>query len=376
MFLSSGARSLIGVVLAITAVTGCGSRSAPLWPGSKYTEADRSIAILRALAYIDRSADKPENFADYGTDFLYCFYSIAASARDPELSAAAYRIGDRAATRWVKSHATVPANANADDVADLVFGWLAASGLGQDDGRIRLQLREAAARFTPIDYLLFDPAKEPPPSDIPEMCPHDSVWNPRGATVCKKCGRALKMRSKYDVWLDALITTYTGDRYGIQLGAPYGEVLQWMPAMRPYRDRNQASNALFIDTVYSLTHVVYTLNDYGQHLLPRDLLPQEYSFLKRNLREAVALHDPETMGEFLDSLKSFGLTTSDEVIRTGMSYLLRAQRPDGTWSAPNQKDPYTLYHSAWTGIDGLKDCRWQGEGLSFPELRPVLERMR
>lgn len=308
--------------------------------------------MLRALAYIDQSASKPANFAVYGTDYLYCFYSIAASARDPELIAAAERIGRRVAKRWAASHAVVTAGANADDVADLAFGWLAASQLGQDDGRIKPELRKAAARFTAIDYLLFDPAKEPPASDIPEMCPHDSVWNPRGATVCKKCGRTLKMRSKYDVWLDALITTYTGDRYGIQLGAPYREVLQWMPSMRPYRDRNQTNQAVFYDTIYALTHVVYTLNDYGQHLLPRDLLPQEYSYLRRNLGEAIALQDPETMGEFLDSLKSFGLNTSDDVIQSGMSYLLSTQRPDGTWSASSEKDPYTLYHSAWTGIDG------------------------
>jgi hypothetical protein len=362
--------------LALVALTGCYSaRNPPLWPGSKYTEADRSRALLRALAYIGHSADQPANFADYGTDFLYCFYSIAVSARDPELSAAADRLARQAAARWAKLHAAVPRQASADDVADLVFGWLAASQLGQDDHRIKPELRQAAARFTAVDYLLFDPAKEPPPSDIPEKCPHDSVSNPRGAKVCRKCGRSLTMRSKYDVWEDALITTYTGDRYGIQLGTTYRDAIQWMGSMRPYLDRGQTSEGMFYDIVYALTHVVYTLNDYGRYLLPRDLLPQEYSYLRRNLPEAIALRDPETMGEFLDSLKSFGLTTSDEVIQTGMNYLLSTQRPDGTWSAPGEKDVYTLYHSAWTGIDGLKDCRWQGQGLNFPELRPLLEKM-
>ena len=106
------------------------------------------------------------------------------------------------------------------------------------------------------------------------------------------------------------------------------------------------------------------------------LLPQEFTYLKENLGEAIALHDPETMGEFLDTLKSFGLNGSDEVIRTGITYLLDTQRADGTWSDPKEKDPYTLYHSAWTAIDGLKDCRWQGEGLSFPQVRPLLDSMR
>jgi hypothetical protein len=253
---------------------------------------------------------------------------------------------------------------------------MAASHLGQDDSRIKPELRRAAARFTAVDYLLFDPSKEPPPPDIPEMCPHDSVWNARGVTVCKKCGRALKMRSKYDIWLDALINTYMGDRYGIQLGAPYRDVLQWIPSMRPYRDRNETSYPVFVDTVYSITHVVYTLNDYGLHLLPADLLFEEYSYLRRNLKAAVALRDPEIMSEFLDSLKSFGLNTSDQAIRSGVTYLLSTQRPDGTWGRSGEKDAYTLYHSAWTGIDGLKDSLWSDDGLSFPELRPLLDRIR
>jgi hypothetical protein len=290
------------------------------------------------------------------------------------LQAAARRSGIKSAARWAQVYRTIPENADADEIADLVFGWLAASKLGQNDARIKPELAQAASRFGAIDYLLFDPAKEPPPGDIPDMCPRDSTWNPRGAVYCRKCGRPLKIRSKYDIWIDALITTYTGDRYGVPLGASYRDVFDGCRRCAPYLDSNQTSHRFFIDTVYSLTHVVYTLNDYGTYVLPRDLLPNEFSYLKRNLPEAIALDDAETTGEFLDSLKSFGLSTSDATIRTGISYLLDHQRTDGTWTSAT--DVYTLYHSAWTGIDGLKDCRWHGEGLSFPELRPLLEQLR
>ncbi len=332
--------------------------------------------MLRALDYIDRSARVPKNFAAQASDYTYCFYSIAATARDPELRAAAARLAPIYAKRWAETAATVPPNATSDDVADMIFGWLPASLLGESDARIKPELARAAARFTAIDFLLFDPTKEPPPSNIPEDCHYDSANNPRGATICRKCGRPLKMRSKYDVWTDALIATYTGDRYGIHLGASYRDVLQWMPAMRPYPKPSENNSETFKYTLYALTHVVYTLNDYGNYLLPRDLLPQEFAYLRENLGEAIALHDPETMGEFLDTLKSFGLNESDEIIRTGMTYLLDTQRADGTWSDPEEKDPYALYHSAWTAIDGLKDVEWRGEGLSFPELRPLLDSMR
>jgi len=367
----------ITAVLAVFTLAGCNSPAdAPLWPGAKYTEGDRSKALMRALRYIDRSASDPKNFAAQGSDYLYCFYSIANTTRDSALLTKAEQFGHEYAQRWTKAHCSIPADASADDVVELVYGWLSASLLGQSDARIKPELRRAAERYIAIDYLLFDPTKEPPPSDIPTACSYDSVWNRRGSTVCKQCGRALQMRSKYDIWLDALVVTYWGDRYGIRLGASYRDVLQWMPAMRPYLDRGQTSESNFKDTIYALTHLVYTLNDYEQYRIPRELLPAEYSFMKRNLKEAIALQDPETMGEFLDTLKRFGLTTSDEVIRTGMTYLLATQRPNGTWSDLNEKDPYTLYHSAWTAIDGLMDYRWQGERLSFPELRPLLERIR
>jgi hypothetical protein len=358
-------------------MAGCGPRAdAPLWPGSRYTEGDRSRAMLRALDYIAQSSRNPENFAASGGDYMYCFYELADTASDSRLRRAALVLGLESAKKWTKAHAALPAGANADVVYTYVSGWLTASQLGMNDDRIKPSFKLAAKRFRPVDYLLFDPAHEPPPSDIPENCRYDNTYNPRGSKVCRKCGRPLVMRSKYDVWLDALIATYTGERYGVRLGSPYQDVLQWMPTMRPYLDRSQTSYPVFIDTLYSLTHLVYTLNDYNHYLLPRELLPSEFAYLRRNMPEAIALKDPETVGEFLDSLKSFGMNTSDPEIRTGIAYLLETQRPDGTWSPADEKDSYTLYHSAWTAIDGLRDYRWKGEGLSFPEVRPLLEKMR
>jgi len=96
-------------------------------------------------------------------------------------------------------------------------------------------------------------------------------------------------------------------------------------------------------------------------------LPDEYAFLKNNLRQAIKDGDPETMGEFLDTLKAFGMTERDPLIQEGMAFVLARQHADGSWGERDGKDPYTPYHSTWTAINGLMEYGWAGEGTSFPE---------
>ncbi len=85
---------------------------------------------------------------------------------------------------------------------------------------------------------------------------------------------------------------------------------------------------------------------------------EEFEHLNANLRQAITEQDPETMGEYLDSLRSFGLTLRDPLVRTGFEYLLSAQNDDGSWGDTKDPDPYGRYHPTWTAIDGLRDYRW------------------
>ena len=83
------------------------------------------------------------------------------------------------------------------------------------------------------------------------------------------------MRTRYDVWYDALVTAHTGDHYGVTLGAHYMDVLKWLPVLSPYGVRGRGTDPEFIDAVYSVTHVVYTLNNYWTYRLDPRLLPRE-----------------------------------------------------------------------------------------------------
>jgi hypothetical protein len=331
--------------------------AAPLWTGSPYTQADRDKAVRRGLHFIYSIAQNPTYFAEYGHDLLWCLYSISVTSADPGLRQMAASMGRERAREWRLVNPSLPPGADANEVATLAFGSDVADRLGARDSLLKQQLRLAAARFTAVDFLLFDPAHEPPPANVPDACSQCGADNVRGAQKCHKCGAALTMRSRYDVWYDALITTYTGDRYGVTLGAPYSEVIQWLPSMRPYCERRGDPD--FYDTVYAITHVVYTLNDYSVFRLRPDCLRPEFEFLKANLHEAAVMKDPETMGEFLDTLRSFGLTTADPEVRMGVEFILSTQNADGSWGDPKDPEVYNRYHATWTAVDGLREYRFQ-----------------
>ena len=327
--------------------------SRPLWPGSRFTEADRERAVTRGLRFIYQTALDESNFVEYGSDYLWCFYTVSASVGDARTRREARRMGVERARHWRRTHRELPFGADAQTISDFTFGHDAAASLGLPDPKLASELRRAAARFGARDFLHFDPAREPPPSDVPEECRFDHTPNERGAKTCRRCGRGLRMRTRQDVWYDALITAYTGERAGVRLGARYGEVFRWLPALRPYRAPRGPDDAEFYDTAYALTHVVYTLNDYGQHSLSPRWLPREFEFLRANLREAVRLRDADMLGEFVDSLRAFGLTERDPEIREGVEYLLANQNADGSWGATDERDIYLRYHPTWGGVAAL-----------------------
>ena len=338
----------------------------------KLTERER--AIRSGLEFLYEMACDDECFALYGHDLLNCFYFIYATSSDPSLRRAARRMGRERAHLWQREHSTLPRTADAGIVSEYVHATYAAERLGFPDHALKAQLRAAAKRLTALDYFWFDPVNESPPGNVTEPC-RCGTFNERGRKTCRDCRRRLVVINRYRLWYDALIAAYNCERVGVSVGASYREVLKWLPAMRPFRGREGGDNPDFYDCLYAVTHVVYTLNDYSLYRLSPRWLPQEYAFLKTNLGEAIATEDPDMMGEFLDSLKAFGLKDTHPLIRTGMDFLLSRQNPDGSWGDMDEADIYHRYHPTWTAIDGLREYAWRGERLSFPRLMPMLQAM-
>lgn len=289
---------------------------APLWTNSRLTELDRDRSVLRGIEFIYASASMPKQFEAFGHDFLWCFYSLSASASDPELKKRALRMGQERAKEWRKANSHVPLNADADAIANLAFGSLSADLLDIRDAGLKTELRTAASLHKPEEYFQFNPILEPPPNDIPIECVNCKSGNPRGSKICRKCAAELRMTDPYDILSDALITAYIGNRYGVILGGSYEDVAQWIPKMRPYPRHGKNDLRPTYSADYAVTYIVYTLNDYTLYKPRPEWLPQEYEYLKTNLKANIAMNDPETLGDRLSfHLRGASVSARSEIIR-------------------------------------------------------------
>jgi hypothetical protein len=335
---------------------------------------DRATAINRGMDYLYRLANTTEGFEGYGSLLICCFALVGATSRDRRLTQTAKARAQKLARRWQRAHPVATLEAGPEVVLDFLLVSYALSRLGLTDAALREQIRFAAQRFSVQDLLLFDPVSEPPPDDLPFAC-ECGLKNHRGRKFCKRCRKRLEIQSRYRVWMRALAATYVSGRCGIVFGAGYPEVLKWLPIMRPYPVGGDEDVDLLRDAVYAVTHIVYTLNDYGTYRLAPRWLPREFEFLKANVAGACERKDPELLGELLDSLKAFGLPASHPLIVRGTDFLLTEQNNDGSWGDPDEENIRTRCHTTWTAIDGLRNCAWRGKRLS-PEVELILKRSR
>jgi uncharacterized protein DUF6895 len=332
--------------------------------------ASRETSIKRGLDFIYRVARTPDGFDSYGSLLICCFALVGATSRDASLRQLARSRTQKLAQRWDRAHPRVPSDASLDLVPKFVLVRYALSRLGLRDVALNAQIRTAAKRFSAQELLGFNPVNEPPANDLPYPC-DCGLKNQRGRTFCKQCRKRLEIQSRYRVWMGALASTYVSGRCGMLFGARYQDVLKWLPAMRPYPVG--ADESVLRDAIYAVTHIVYTLNDYGTYRLRPGWLPREFAFLKANVASACERKDPEVLGELLDSLKAFGLRASHPLIMRGTRYLLEEQNEDGSWGDPDEENIRTRCHTTWTAIDGLRSYAWRGERLSRPEVKSMLK---
>jgi hypothetical protein len=318
----------------------------------------RQQAIERGLHFFYQISRVPENFDLYAHDYLFCLHWISSTSKDASLSNLARNMGEECAYRWRRIRLSIPDEAGANVLANLLMGDLSADRFGLPDYGLKAQIKDMTSLFTSHDYFSFNPDSEPPPTDVPEEC-DCGEFNCRGSVVCGGCQEKLEMASRYEVWLDGLIGSYLGEQYGVKLGATYLDVLKWLPTMRPYQTYDEKHENDFIWSIYAITHVVYTLNDYSTYKLSTEGLTAEFDFLLASINKIIDMEDPETVGEMLDSLRAFGLRNEHESIQRGQEYLLDSQNSDGSWGDMDVEDIYDRYHPTVTALNGLRDHAWR-----------------
>jgi len=332
----------------------------------------RETSIKRGLDFIYGVANTRAGFDSYGSLLICCFALVGATSRDARLRQLGRLRAQKLARRWHRLHPHLPQGAGPDLLPKFVLVRYALSRIGLRDATLNAEIRNAAKRFSAQDLLGFDPASEPPVNNLPQPC-DCGLKNQRGRTFCKQCRTRLEIYSRYRLWMGALASTYISERCGVFFGARYPAVLKWLPAMRPYPVGADEDIELVRDAVYAVTHVVYTLNDYGTYRLRPGWLPHEFEFLRANVAAACERKDPELLGELLDSLKAFGLRDSHPLLIRGSKYLVEAQNEDGSWGDPDEENIRRRCHTTWTAIDGLRNYAWRAERLSRPELKTMLK---
>jgi len=308
---------------------------------------------MRGLRRLHAIARRSGTFAEYGGHLLLAFSQIATTSRGAAVRRAALALGRERARAWHAGWSETRSRLDADTVLNEVIASYAAERMGVPHDGIRRDLYALVAGCTPPALLYFDPREESPPCDIPAECGEGHV-NRRGATRCASCGDRLDMKSRYELWHYALTNTYFCEQQNMPLAVRYADVLQHLPALRPYP---QSGSDDYYDGLYAVTHLIYTLNGYGASRVSRAELAEECRFLESSMPWALAQGEVDTVAEVVDSLVALGVPDDDALIEHARGLLLQQQRDDGGWS--DEADDYRCFHNIWAALDGLREFAWR-----------------
>ena len=279
-------------------------------------------ALVRGMQYMVESASDPENFEEYASDYLF-FFADVSRFEHPWIREQAWAHGLRLGEVYLEEMFQLE---TADDVVDAASVLWALEFLGKDTDAAMAVLGRAAEQFPLEDYLGFRP------------------WTGK---------------PDLDLLIDLLIGFHFTDRVGAPVGISFAEALVFVPSV-VYVPDAEVGGDRYVDQNNLVTHLVYTLSGYASWTVPSDLLPREFAYIKEQLPVAVMWADPETLAEYIDSLKLMG--EGDELIGPGIAVLLELQKPDGRWEPVEPEDEYDRYHATWCVMDALRSYQLGREG--------------
>ena len=301
----------------------------------------RLRAVRKALALLHSIAKREPVFAEYGGHLLLAFCQIASTSRSTSIRRLGLDAGRERAAHWKAQWTHTRRHLTCDNVLQHVIASYAARRMGVWAEEIRADLRAALAAYPVRSLLLYDPSIEDPPDNVPD-------------------------ESRWSLWYYALTSAWFCECHDVPLGIRFVDVMQQLSRLPRYPPPGSPD---YYDSIYAVTHLVYTLNGYGRSRLPQGLLSAETDFLTLAMRWALEQQEADTIGEIVDSLLALGVDEHDALIVAGRRFLLDTQRDDGGWG---DEDDYGSFHTVWTAIDGLRDYNWRASKAPKATVRVVL----
>lgn len=309
------------------------------WPAGAGQVRDACIreAVQRGMDYMLRSALVKSNFDEFASDYLF-FFADVSRYDDPWIAERARTVGLALGDYYLDN---LFSTASADEIVDAASALWALEVLGYDVDPALALLQRAAPDHPVEEYLSFEPTAGQQPD--------------------------------LDLLIDLVIGFHFTDRMGIDIGVTYAEVLPHVAGV-DYRVDAAVEENRYIDTNNLVTHLVYTLTGYATWNAPVRALERERAYIRTHMADALVWADPETLSEYVDSLKLVGFGPYDRDVAAGEAILLAIQKPDGRWAPDEVEDEYDRYHATWCAMDALVDYELPGrDRLPDPVTGWVLE---
>ena len=364
----------------------------------------RASAVNRGIEYIERISLDIGNFEDFGDQVIQLYYDIATVSgwNEELLRRRCLMYLEKNAERWHyeardKPWCDVPTNPTPQEIIAVIGSMyaleraslsspydkkevskfiVATSVDAVDDDTSSATPRavgeggEAASDDDDVPYdstvlIGWDPKNEPPPTNQSELCKDCGQRSDRDRKMCQTCGKQLDVVSNYRIFSNSLINTFYADNVAMPFGGhDYRTIFMHLPVLRPYKmwKFTDITWDHFWQECYLVTHIIFTLSNWGELSLDAKLFVHEYEFIKRIISIHLEQNDVHLVAECLECLKILGDDDNDPKVREAMEWLLAAQDVnDGSWD-PVDASPYDKFHATMCACQTLMVHKRRGHG--------------
>lgn len=320
-------------------------------------------AAIRGLNFLFGLSRKAENFAKFGSDIVQTFYDVGTVAPEPLRKEALVRV-EHLAERWRSTYRSLRDiqegdSPDAQEITLVIMSLYTLERVGlSHELKRETEYFVGKKRHSVADYMGFDVSRP----------------------------RVLITRSdRYSILTNAMHNAFVASKVGIDLGTTLSEVMEHLRYLRPYRQpptvRNGPEHDLWVDQITMVFNVVHICSNFGELRLKKELLPDEFTFLRlpNNMETAIRTKDVHIVGELCHCFRIFGVAEKDAELSRGLRFILETQNTkDGSWpvresvDADVRGDPYSRFHACMCAIMALYQPIFRGYGPGSVSLREQL----